>query len=94
MIPELSLAEACKFLLSIIEGYRQRRLQSANIVDPSFLRTRLCGGIRNVQGDKDPLSNMWTGPVYFDGNLWPTREHAIVATEIGFNNLHDETRNT
>ena len=35
-----------------------------------------------VQGEKDPLSNMWTGPIYFDDKYWPSQEHAIVATKL------------
>ena len=44
---------------------------------------KFVNGVRNVQGEKDPLSNMWTGPVYFDGMCWPTREHAIVPEKLG-----------
>ena len=57
-IPELAPADACSFLLSVIPGYHDSTLQSAGVVDVKFLKTRFTGGIRKVQGEKDPLSNM------------------------------------
>ena len=82
-ILELAAVDACAFLLSLIPGYRDHKLQSSDTVDLRFLKTRFVDGVRNVQGEKDPLSSMWTGPVYFDGMCWPTREHAIVAEKLG-----------
>ena len=62
-IPELAPADACSFLLSVIPGYRDSTLQPVKVVNVKFLEARFNGGIRKVQGEKDPLSNMWTGPV-------------------------------
>ena len=41
---------------------------------------------------KDPLSNMWTGPVHFQGQMWPTREHAIVAIKLDRTSYLDKKR--
>ena len=48
----------------------------------NFLKTRFKGGIRQVQGSIDPLSNMWTGPVYFQNQMCPTLKHAIVVVNL------------
>ena len=48
----------------------------------NFLKTRFKGGIGQIQGSKDPLSNMWTGPVYFQNQMWPTGKHAIVVVKL------------
>ena len=81
-LPDLSPTEARSFLLSLLGTYRDQELQSKQLFDIKFLQTRFKGGIREVQGAKDPLSNMWTGPVHFQGQMWPTREHAIVAVKL------------
>ena len=35
-----------------------------------------------MQGARDPLSNMWTGPVLFQDQMWTTWEHAIIAVKL------------
>ena len=71
-LPDLSPADAHSFMLSLLKVYRNRDWQSEQLFDGNFLKTRFKGGIREVQGSKDPLSNMWTGPVYFQNRRWPT----------------------
>ena len=39
-------------------------------------------GIRDVKGENDPCSNMWSGAVQYKSNIWPTREHAIVGVKL------------
>ena len=68
--------------MSLLKTYRNHEWQSEQLYDVNFLKTRFKGSIREVQGSKDPLSNMWTGPVYFQNRRWPTREHAIVAVKL------------
>ena len=34
-----------------------------------------------VQSVNDPCSNMWSGPVQYSGNIWPTTEHVIVGVK-------------
>ena len=81
-LPDLSPADARSFMLSLLKVYRNHEWQSEQLFDGNFLKTRFKGGIREVQGSKDPLSNMWTGPVYFQNQRWPTCEHAIVAVKL------------
>ena len=82
-LPDLPPADAYSFLLSFLKMYRNHEWQLEQLYDVNFLKTQFKGGIQEVQGLKDPLSNMWTGPVYFQNQRWPTREHAIVAVKLG-----------
>ena len=59
-LPKLSPEESCKFLLSAVPSYRCRDLQAEEPLDPSFISGCISPtGIRGVQGEFDPLSNMW-----------------------------------
>ena len=82
-IPKLAAADVCVFLLSVIPGYCDHKLQLPDTVDLRFLKIMFVDDVRNIQGEKDPLSIMWTGPVYFDRMCWPIRGHAIVAGKLG-----------
>ena len=62
--------------------YRNQEWQSEQLYDVTFLKSRFKDSVREVQGSKDPLSSMWTGPVYFQNQRWPTCEHAIVAVKL------------
>ena len=81
-MPDLSPVDARSFLLSLLKTYRNHEWQSEQLYDVNFLKTQFKGSIQDVQGSKDPLSNIWTGPVYFQNRRWPIREHAIVAVKL------------
>ena len=79
LLPKLPPGESCKFLLSAVPSYRCRDLQAEEPLDPSFISGCISPtGIREVQGEFDPLSYMWQGPVVLGNEIWPTREHVIV----------------
>ena len=83
LLPKLSPEESCKFLLLAVPSYRCRDLQATEPLDPSFISGHISPtGIREVQGEFDPLSNMWRGPVVLGNKIWPTREHAIVYQKL------------
>ena len=60
LLPKLFPEESCKFLLSTVPSYRHRDLQAEEPLDPSFISGRISPtGICQIQGEFDPLSNMW-----------------------------------
>ena len=82
-LPNLSPEESCKFLLLAVPSYRGRDLQAEESLDPSFISSHISPtGIREVQGEFDPLSNMWRGPVLIGNKIWPTREHVIIYQKL------------